>query len=317
MNFIWPQALFLFVFAPLYIFLHFIFERKRKKDIIPFGNLSVLVEAVSKTKKVDLLKHFPLILKTLVLCSFIFAMSRPISTIYLPMGDTKVMLLIDVSISMEATDIQPDRITAAKITAKQFLNDLPKGIQVGIGLFSGNARVVISPTIYKSKVLKVLDKLNRDNLETGTAIGDAILAGTEAISYDDLSTNKSRYNRILVLITDGEANVGADPIFAASKAKINNITIQAIGIGNPLGTIIRGGILTRLDEFTLREVTSFTGGYYFNAQNLEDINNIYKKIKKTIKLVPQETEVTFIPLIIAFMLLAILQLLRWSKFKFA
>ena len=105
-------------------------------------------------------------------------------------------------------------------------------------------------------------------------------------------------------------------MFAAAKAKLYGIIIQAIGIGNPLGTIIRGGILTRLDEFTLHNITSLTEGNYFNAQNLEDIDKIYKQIKKTIRFVPQEKEITFIPVASIFILLIIMQLLKWSKFRF-
>lgn len=317
MGFIFPQALWLFLLVPVYVLLHFYFERKKTKDIIPFGNLEVLVEAVSKTKKIDFLKYFPVMLKTLLFCAVVFALSRPTSTIYLPMRDTKVMLLIDNSISMEASDIEPDRITAAKVAAKQFVRELPSGIQVGVALFSGTVKVLLYPTIEKAKALGILDKLGVKTLEPGTAIGDAVLAGIDAITFDDSSKSKHKNNRILVLITDGEANVGADPLFSAAQAKVNNITIQAIGIGNPLGTIIRGGILTRLDEFTLQEITALTRGYYFNAQNLEDMKKIYKKIKQTIKFVPKETEITFIPVIIAFVILIILQLLKWTKFRFA
>lgn len=124
-------------------------------------------------------------------------------------------------------------------------------------------------------------------------------------------------NRILILVTDGEANVGTDPMFAAAQAKVKNITIQSIGIGNPTGTIIRGSILTRLDEYTLRQISSLTGGQYFNAQDLSDLREVYSRIKSTIKMVPQETEITFIPLLISFILLSILQFLKWSKFRFA
>jgi len=237
------------------------------------------------------------------------------------MRDTKVMLLIDISISMEAEDIEPDRITAAREAAKEFIRDLPRGIQIGITLFSGNVKVLLSPTLDKFKALTILDKLNPKMLEPGTAIGDAILAGTEAITFDEEEKEGRKKgvkgNKILVLVTDGEANIGADPIFSAAQAKVNNIIVHAIGIGNPLGTIIRGGILTRLDEFTLHEIASLTGGYYFNAQNLSEMNKIYKAIKKKIRMVPQETEVTFIPLVGAFVVLVILQLLKWSKYRFA
>ena len=152
MNFIWPQALLLLLFVPLYIYLNFYFERKRKKDVIPFGNLEALIEAISNTKKIDFLKHFPLILKTFILILLIIAITRPISTIYLPMRDTKVMLLIDNSISMEAEDIRPNRIIAAREAAKQFVENLPKGIQVGIGLFSGNVKILVNPDLDSSKV---------------------------------------------------------------------------------------------------------------------------------------------------------------------
>lgn len=315
MSFIWKETLLLFLLVPLYIVLHFYFEKRKRKDIIPFGNLEILTEAISKSKKNDFLRHLPLILKTLILCLLIFALARPTSTIYLPMRDTKVMLLVDISISMEANDIKPNRIAAARDAAQQFVNDLPKGIQIGLGLFSGNVKVLVNPTLDKTKVINILNKLNEKSLEPGTAIGDAVLAGIESITFEDNPKTKHKNNRMLVLVTDGEANIGIDPMFSAAQAKINNIIIQAIGIGNPLGTIIRGGILTRLDEFTLQEITALTGGYYFNAQNLNDLNKIYKKIKKTIKLIPQETEVTFIPLLCAFGILIILQLLKWSKFR--
>ena len=115
----------------------------------------------------------------------------------------------------------------------------------------------------------------------------------------------------------GEANIGIDPLYAASIAKNNNITIESIGIGNPDGTIIRGGILTRLDEITLQQVSLYTGGQYFNAQNLNDMNKIYKKIKTSIKLTKEKTEATFIPVLAALLILFIIQILKWTKFRFA
>ena len=317
MSFIWPQALFLFIIVPIYIFLHFYFEKKKTKDIIPFGNLELLQESISKTNKIDILKHFPLLLKILIISMLLFSISRPTSMVKLPMKNTKVMLLMDVSISMEADDIRPDRITAAKEAAKRFINDLPQGIKVGFGTFSGNIKILTTPTLDKLQALKFLNILNAEKLEPGTDIGNAILSGTEALTLDDKETSKKKNERIIVLITDGESNVGADPIFAAAQAKVNNITIHSIGIGNSFGTIIRGNILTRLDEFTLKEISSLTSGYYFNAQNFEDMNIIYKKINQSIKLVPRKIEVTFIPISIALVLLIIFQLLRWSRFRFA
>lgn len=316
MNFLFPQALLLYFLVPIYIMLDIYFEKKKTKDLAPFGNVELLIEAVTKAKTIDLLKPLPFIVKFFILCLVIFALARPISILYLPMRDTKVMLLMDNSISMEATDIAPNRLEAAKVAAKKFVKELPQGIQIGIGLFSGNVKIIVNPSTDRIKVVNVLDRLSLKTLEPGTAIGDAILAGGEAITLGDKEF-VSKDNRILVLITDGETNIGSDPIFAAAKAKVKQITIQAIGIGNPLGTIIRGGILTRLDEFTLKGITSLTGGEYFNAQNLDEMHKIYRKIKKTIKLVPEEKEITFIPLAIAFIFMILLQLLKWSKFRFS
>lgn len=317
MHFLYPQALFLYILVPLFIFFHFHFEGKKKKDVIPFGNMNVLIEAINKTKNIDFLKHLPITLKTTILCLLIFGIARPISTIYLPMKDTKVMMLFDISISMEAEDISPNRLIAGKNAAIKFIKELPSEIQTGIALFSGNVKVLANPSLEKSNVINVLKGLELSKLEPGTAIGDAILSGIEAISANDNGNTGSMDNRILILVTDGEANVGTDPMFAAAQAKVKNITIQSIGIGNPSGTIIRGSILTRLDEYTLRQISSLTGGQYFNAQDLSDLREVYSRIKSTIKMVPQETEITFIPLLISFILLSILQFLKWSKFRFA
>lgn len=319
MSFICPQALFLFLFVPIYLTLHFYFEKKNKKDVIPFGNLEVLVEAISKSKKINFLRYLPISLKALALCALLFGLARPVTIILMPMQDTKVMLLMDISISMEAKDIYPDRITVAKNAAIKFVKDLPKGVEVGITLFSGNVRTLVNSTLDKSKTISVLKKLNMNRLEPGTAIGDAILSGVESVTYfdDEKYFKKIKNNRILVLVTDGEANIGADPIFAATNAKANKIIIQAIGIGNPLGTIIRGGILTRLDEITLERVTSLTGGYYSNTRDIKDMNKFYEKIRKEIKLTPKEAEITFIPLVVSLLLLITLQILKWSKFRFS
>ncbi len=315
MNFIWPQALYLLLFIPLYIFLHIHFEKKKQKDLIPFGNVEVIVEAISKTKKIDALKHLPFVLKVAVLALLVFALSRPVSFVYVPLPDTKMLLLLDISISMEAEDMNPNRLIAAKEAAINFIQDLPKGIEIGLGLFSGSVRIIVNPTLEKTKTINVLKRLNLKSLEPGTAIGDAILAGIDSITFEDNPNQENKNNKSIVLITDGEANIGNDPLFSAAQAKINNIVIQTIGIGSPAGTIIRGGILTKLDEFTLQEIASLTGGNYFNAQNLEDMKKIYKKIKKTIHFIPKETEITFIPVIIIFALLGIYQILKWSKFR--
>ena len=316
MNFICPYSLYLLLLVPAYIVLHFYFERKKTKDIIPFGNLELLSESILKIKKKDILKHLPLILKSLILISLILALGRPTYKILVPSTDSKILLLMDISISMEADDMKPDRITIAKESAKKFIKDLPKGIEIGLGLFSGNVKIVATPSEDKSTCLRFLDKLNAKKLEPGTAIGDAILAGIESFSYDDEGKHKLQNDKTIILLTDGETNIGTDPLFAAAQAKVNGITIHSIGIGNPFGTIIRGGILTRLDEFTLREISTLTKGYYFNAQNLNEMDKIYKKIRKSLKLIPKETEITFIPVIFGFILLAIYQFLRWSKFKF-
>ena len=200
MTFIYPHVLYLLIFIPVYIFLYFYFEKKKKKDIIPFGNLEVLMEAASKTSKGDFLKYLPISLKSLLLVSLILALSRPLSTVYLPMRDTKIMLLLDTSISMEASDIEPSRIRAAREAAKEFIKKLPSGIRIGIALFSGSVKVLVNPELERKKVLNVLNRLSTKILQPGTAIGDAILAGVEAITLDDTSKRKARNNGDRILL---------------------------------------------------------------------------------------------------------------------
>ncbi len=149
MEFLSPHLLYFLILVPIYVFLYFYFEKKIKKDAIPFGNYDVLAEAINKTKKIDTLKHSPLTLKTLILFFIIFGMARPVSTLYLHMKDTKIMFLFDISISMEADDIKPNRLEGAKNTAIKFIQELPKDIQTGITLFSGTVKVLAEPSFDK------------------------------------------------------------------------------------------------------------------------------------------------------------------------
>ena len=166
MSFIWPLVLLALLLVPFYVWLHFIFEKKRNKDLIPFGNVETLKEVISKTKTVNTFAHLPIILKTIALCLFIVALARPQAEILVPNKSSKVMILLDNSISMEATDIPPSRLDAARDTAVKFVNDLPKGIQIGIGIFSGNVKILINPTTKKESVISALYSLNLDTLGT-------------------------------------------------------------------------------------------------------------------------------------------------------
>lgn len=316
MTFLNPSALYLLIIVPLYIALHSYFEKRRQKDLIPFGNFEILQDALLKTKKIDFLVYLPITLKILILILLILCLARPQAKILQSVKDAKIILLMDNSISMEATDVEPTRCDVARETAIKFVKDLPKGVKIGIGFFSANVRIIVNPTDQKHEITNTLNNFTLSILEPGTAIGDALKSGVESLLIGSDQKQSQKDNKTIILITDGEVNFGIDPIYAAKLAKEKNITVQSIGIGNPSGTIIRGGILTRLDEDSLKSISKITGGQYFNARSLNDMNQIYQKIKQTIHLEQSEQEITYLLVGCIFILICILQALKWTKFRF-
>jgi Ca-activated chloride channel family protein len=260
------------------------------------------------------------------------AVARPAAVIQLPSQHETIILSLDVSGSMRAKDVEPDRMTAAQNAAKTFVNEQPRSTRVGIVAFAGTASLVQAPTQSKEDLHAAIERLQ---LQRATAIGSGILVALKAIFPDvdfDLRGSNPRpgnnmngplgrplpgtqLNRpeqaapqkpvppgsyksaAIILLTDGQATTGPDPLEAARMAAERGIRVFTVGIGTPNGEILVGegwSMRVRLDEETLKQIAGITGAEYFYAGTAVDLKKIYQSLNSKFVLEKKETEITAI-----------------------
>ncbi|MBU4538537.1 MAG: VWA domain-containing protein [Weeksellaceae bacterium] len=270
--------------------------------------------------------------KYIILSALIIAMARPRSfTVSQDQDDSKgidIMLSVDVSLSMLAKDLEPDRLTALKTIAKRFVDKRP-GDRIGLVAYSGEAFTKVPLTSDHAVVIDELNNLNSLELQPGTAIGEGL-----SVAVSHLKDSKSK-SKIIILMTDGVNTIeNAMPSqVGAQLAKTNNIKVYTIGIGTngyalmPTATDIFGELVfteaeVKIDEPVLREIAQTTGGKYFRAtstQSLEDVYNEINQLEKT-ELVSTKLynyqEYFRMFLWIALGVLLLDALLRWVFYKF-
>ncbi len=269
--------------------------------------------------------------KYIILSALIIAMARPRTfTISQDRDDTKgvdIMLSIDVSLSMLAKDLSPDRITALKDIAVKFVQKRPND-RIGVVAYAAEAFTKVPVTSDHQVVIDEIKNLNSAGLEPGTAIGEGL-----SVAVNHLIKSKAK-SKVVILMTDGVSNIqnAIPPQLAAELAKNNNIKVYSIGIGTngyalmPTSQDIFGDLIfteteVTIDENTLREIAQTTGGKYFRATSNSSLEEVYNEINqleksdvKVSKLYNYE-EYFKIFLWIALAMLVLDALLRWVFYK--
>lgn len=315
MTFLWPFMLVLLLLIPLLILVYILLQRRRQKYALRYASLSLVKEAMGRGP--GWRRHVPAAIFLIALTFMIIGLARPEMETLVPAAEGTIILAIDVSGSMIAEDLQPNRIEAAKAAARAFVEKQPESVQVGIVSFSDNAFVVQPPTDDKEALLSAINRLN---WQRGTAIGRGLVAALEAIAEksgtpaeinlspeQDQSNNnnaapqptpmpKGQYqNAIIVLLTDGENNQWPEPVEIAQIAADRGVRVYTVGIGSEEGAIVRiqgRSIRTRLDEQTLRTIAEKTDGIYYNAQTEADLVKVYENLSTNLVLKTDKTEVT-------------------------
>lgn len=306
----------LLLLIPALIIVYILLQRRRQKYALRYASLSLVKEALGRGP--GWRRHVPAAIFLMALTAMIFALARPEMETLVPSAEGTIILTVDVSGSMTATDLQPNRMEAAKAAARAFVEKQPETVQVGIVSFSDNAFVVQPPTDDKDALLSAINRLN---YQRGTAIGRGLVASLEAIAEkngepseinlnpdEDQSNNnnnaapqptpmpKGQYqNAIIVLLTDGENNQWPEPVEIAQIAADRGIRVYTVGIGSEEGAIVRiqgRAIRTRLDEQTLRTIAEMTDGIYYNAQTETDLVKVYETLSTNLVLKTEQTEVT-------------------------
>ena len=327
LNFEFYSPWFLLLFA-VFIPLMILDSRKKKRSGITVPSTQNMTENNSILLVLFLLK----ISKYILLSALIIAMARPRSfTISQDQDDSKgidIMLSVDVSLSMLAKDLEPDRLTALKDIAKKFVAQRP-GDRIGLVTYSGEAFTKVPVTSDHAVVIDELDQLNPLELLPGTAIGEGL-----SVAVTHLRNSKAK-SKIIILMTDGVNTIeNAMPTqVGAELARSSGIKVYSIGIGTngyalmPTQTDIFGDLVfteaeVKIDEPVLREIAQTTGGKYFRATSNESLQEIYDEINqleksdlKTTKLYNyKEYFRTF--LWIALFVLLFDAMLRWVFYKF-
>ncbi|MFN2448938.1 MAG: VWA domain-containing protein [Candidatus Baltobacteraceae bacterium] len=243
--------------------------RRRSGQTLRFSNLAFLVAAAQPPR------WAPGALAAAWIAAIVligFAALGPRAPAWLPVPDGSVILCVDTSGSMSATDVQPSRAAAAQAAMRAFIAAAPQGIAVGIVAFAGGAQVVMPPSRDRERVIASLAAVPSPN--GGTAIGDALALAQRSLS--------KRGRRVIVLITDGVNNLGADPLQAARQLGRADIRLYTVGIGTNSGALVPGTLQEAgLDEEALREYAQAAGGAYRRAEDAGQLRQALARLGRT------------------------------------
>lgn len=261
-------------------------------------------------------RHAPILVVGLALAALVLAAAKPQRTVAVPAERASIMLAIDTSGSMTATDVQPNRLVAAKRAARRFLDRVPKRVNVGVVSFSGTARVLQSPTQDRSAAQDAIDALKPTG---GTATGEAMANSLAALRSVPSKSGKRPPGAIVVL-SDGASTSGRDPLAVAREAARQKVPVYTVALGTQRGTItVRrrdGSTETKAvppDVKSLEDVARTAGGKSFKAESTAGLNQVYERLGSQLgrKNVKQQISSTFAGGGLALFLLGAAMSLRW------
>ncbi len=321
MTFMWPQLLWLMLLVPVLVAVYVWLLGRKKKIALRYASLSIVREAMGTGP--GMRRHVPPLLFLLAIAMMLLAASRPFAVVTLPMQQETIMLAMDVSGSMRATDVQPSRIVAAQNAAKAFLTELPRDVKVGIVAFAGSAQVAQIPTLNREDLVSAIDRFQ---LQRGTAIGNGIVLSLATLFPDagiDLSAmayGRDRQRGVsidqpkkdekkpfvpvapgsytsaaIILLTDGQRTTGVDSLEAAKLASDRGVKVYTVGIGTVNGETIGfegWSMRVKLDEETLKAIANKTQADYFYAGTAADLKKVYETLSSRLTVEKKETEIS-------------------------
>ncbi|HEV7450927.1 MAG TPA: VWA domain-containing protein [Pseudonocardiaceae bacterium] len=263
-------------------------QRRRRRQVLRFANLAMLERIAPKRQGWQ--RHVPVTLLLAALVLFTVALAAPTAEQKVPRNRATVMLVIDVSLSMRATDIEPSRLAAAQREAKRFANDLTPGVNLGLVSFAGSATVLVSPTTERVSVIRAIDNLK---LAEATGTGEAIFAAMSSIEAFGavVSDVQGPPPARIVLLTDGKQTVptadGDDPrgaFTAARAAGAAKIPISAISFGTAYGQVEINGERQPVpaDDESIRRIADLSGGQFYDASSAGQLSDVVNTLGEQI-----------------------------------
>jgi Ca-activated chloride channel family protein len=322
LAFQWPKLLWLLLAVPLLVLLYLRLLERRRQATQRYASLEMVGDAGS-ARSGNVRRTVPPVLMLAGVTAMILAVARPEAVILLPSRVETLILAMDVSGSMRATDLKPDRITAAQNAAKAFVAEQPNQVRIGVVAVAGTAAVVQSPTKNREDIVQAIDRFQ---LQRGTALGSGIVISLATLlpvgtidpeqvingvsSRPPALTGEpkpeaekpkpvppgSNASSAIVLLSDGQSNTGPDPIKMAELAANHGVRVYTVGMGTPEGVVLTAegwSMRVRLDEEALNKIATMTRGEYFRAGNTADLKKIYRDLGAKLAIEKQRTtEVT-------------------------
>jgi Ca-activated chloride channel homolog len=320
MTFLWPEMLWLLLIVPLLVAGYFYLLRRKQESALRYASLSMVKEAIGAQR---FRRHIPPLLFLLALIAMLVAVARPAAVVTLPSQHQTIILAMDVSGSMRAVDVQPNRISAAQAAAKAFVAEQPSNVRIGVVSFAATASVVQTPTHNRDDIIAAIDRFQ---LQRGTAIGSGIIVSLATIFPDaGIDVSSLIYGRYaprgvpldqagkaekppfkpvppgsytsaaIILLTDGQRTTGPDSMEAARMAADRGIRVFTVGIGTTKGETIGyegWSMRVRLDEDTLKAIADVTRGQYFYAGTATDLKKVYESLNTRFLLEKKDVEIS-------------------------
>jgi len=321
MKFLWPEMLWFLLLVPALIGGYFWLLRRNKGTALRYASLSMVKEAMGAEPSFR--RHIPPLLFLVALIVMMIAVARPAAVVTLPSQRQTIILAMDISGSMRAIDVEPNRLSASQAAAKAFVAELPSSVRVGVVSFAATASVVQMPTHNREDIIAAIDRFQ---LQRATAIGSGIIVSLATIFPEaGIDVSSLIYGReaprgvpldearkadkpefkpvppgsytsaVIVLLTDGQRTTGPDSLEAARMAAERGVRIFTVGFGTKGGeTIGFGGwsMRVRLDEETLKAIAKMTLGEYFYAGTAGDLKKVYESLSSRFVLEKKDLEVS-------------------------
>jgi Ca-activated chloride channel family protein len=324
MRFLWSDLLWLLLAVPILVAAYVYALRRRNRVALRYASLTLLRDAIGPAQW--LRRHLPPFLILLALISALLGVARPTAVVTLPSEYQTIVLAVDVSRSMRAADMKPSRIQAAQAAVKNFIENLPPHVRVGIVTFAGTAAVVQTPTRNRDDLIAAVDRFQ---LERRTATGSGLLMALslllpdsgidlEAEVYDRAfsrrsgallreSAQKSGRGTVtpvppgsyasgaIVLLSDGRRTSGPDPLLAARMAAERGVRVHTVGFGTKEGGLVEFddmAVYMRFDEEALKAIAGITEAEYFHAGSADDLQKVYRSLSTKLAMERRDTELT-------------------------
>ena len=317
MNLLWPEWLWSLLLLPLLVAAYLALLGRRKKNTVRLASVALVKQALGKGP--GWRRHVPSALLLLAVAVLLLASARPTAKIKLPSVQETIILAMDFSGSMRATDVQPNRLVASQEAAKAFVAGLPRTVRIGVVSFAGTAAIVQPPTFSREDVVAAIDRFQ---LQRGTAIGSGLMLSLASLFPDDgidlsqitgqrampaapgekkekkpfVPVEPGSYtSAAIILLTDGQRTTGPDPMEAAKMAAERGVKVYTVGVGTKNGEIIGfegWSMRVRLDEDTLKNIANATRANYFYAGTADDLKQVYQGLSSRLVVETKETEIT-------------------------